>query len=83
MRIDRTRPLKRRLGREEIDQIVAKYRSGSSTHVLAADHHLAKRTIAALLRAQEVAMRRQGLSDVAGQSSYGALPSRSLACLDR
>ena len=61
-RTGRTRPFKRRPGREEIEQIIAKYRSGISTNQLITEHHLAKRTISALLRANRVALRRRGLS---------------------
>ena len=60
--VGRTRALKRRVGREEIDQIVTKYRSGISTNQLMAEHHIAKRTISTLLRANGVVLRRQGLS---------------------
>ena len=40
-RIDRTRHFKRRLDREETDQIIAKYRSGISTNQLMTEHQLA------------------------------------------
>jgi hypothetical protein len=60
--IGRTRPRKRRLTRTEIDQIIAKYQSGASTNQLKDEHHLGKDTISALLRANGVAMRRQGLT---------------------
>ncbi|MFH5208603.1 helix-turn-helix domain-containing protein [Antrihabitans sp. NCIMB 15449] len=59
----RTHALKRQVGRAEVDEIVAKYESGISTNQLMAEHHLAKRTIAALLKANGVTMRRQGLTD--------------------
>jgi hypothetical protein len=59
----RTRALKRQVGREEIDQIIAKYQSGVSTNQLMTEHHLAKRTISALLKANGVQLRRQGLTD--------------------
>jgi hypothetical protein len=54
--------LKRRLDEAEIDQIIAKYGSGASTNQLMTEHHLAKRTISALLKANGVLLRRQGLS---------------------
>jgi len=58
-----TRRWKRRLGRAEIDEIIAKYQSGVSSNRLMSDHHLAKRTISKLLKANGVHMRRQGLTD--------------------
>jgi hypothetical protein len=68
--VGRTRALKRRVGREEIEQIVAKFRFGISTNRLATDHHLAKRTISALLRANGVTLRRQGLTpEQAGEAA--------------
>jgi hypothetical protein len=63
--------LKRRLSREEINQIVAKYHSGASTNQLVTEHHLAKRTISALLRANGVSLRRQGLTEQqAGEAAH-------------
>ena len=50
----RTPRLKRRLDRAEIDEIAAKYRSGISTNQLMVEHHLAKRTISALLKSNGV-----------------------------
>jgi hypothetical protein len=58
----RTRALKRQIGREEIERIVTKYQSGASTNQLMTEHHLAKRTISALLKANGVRLRRQGLT---------------------
>ena len=62
-RTGRTRALKRQPGREEIDQIIAKYQSGVSTNQLMTEHHLAKRTISALIKANGVTLRRQGLTN--------------------
>jgi len=42
---------------------MAKYQSGISTNQLMREHHLAKRTISALLRARGVRLRREGLSE--------------------
>jgi hypothetical protein len=76
----RTRALKRRVGRDEIDQIITKYNSGISTNQLMTEHHLAKRTITALLQANGVALRRQGLTDKqARQAAYFYRGGRSLA----
>ena len=49
-----TRPPKRKPDRAAIDQIIAKYQSGVSTNQLMTEHHLAKRTISARLRARGV-----------------------------
>ncbi|MET0993884.1 MAG: helix-turn-helix domain-containing protein, partial [Mycobacterium sp.] len=79
-RVGRTRKLKRRLDRVEIDQIIAKYESGVSTNQLMTQHHLAKRTISGLLRANGVAMRRQGLTvDQAREAADLYQAGRSLA----
>lgn len=59
----RPRTHKRQLGRAEIDEIITKYKSGISTNQLMVGHHLAKRTIAVLLKSNGVTMRRQGLSE--------------------
>lgn len=78
--VDRKRPLKRRVSRAEIDQIIAKYRSGISTNQLMAEHHLAKRTISALLNANGVTMRHQGLTyEQAREAAELYRASRSLA----
>ena len=53
---------KRWVGQAEIEQIIAKYQSGVSTNQLMTEHHLAKRTISALLKANGVRLRRHGLS---------------------
>jgi hypothetical protein len=57
-----TRRLKRRLDWAEIDQIVTEYLSGTSTDQLMTEHHLAKRTISVLLKANGVQLRCQGLT---------------------
>jgi hypothetical protein len=46
-----------------VDQIVAKYESRISTNQLKDEHHLGKDTISALLKANGVALRRQGLNN--------------------
>jgi hypothetical protein len=58
----RARPLKRRIIGAEVDDIIAKYRSGISTNELMREHHVVKRTISALLKANGVALRRQGFT---------------------
>lgn len=58
----RARPLKRRIDSAEVDDIIAKYRSGISTNELMREHQVAKRTISALLKANGVALRRQGFT---------------------
>jgi hypothetical protein len=55
--------LKRQADRAEVDDIIAKYQSGVSTNHLMTEHHLAKRTISALLKANGITMRRQGLTE--------------------
>jgi hypothetical protein len=57
------RPYKRTRDQAEIDEMCRKYRSGISTNQLMAEHHLAKRTTSALLRANGVQLRRQGLNN--------------------
>jgi hypothetical protein len=76
----RTHALKRQVGAAEIDEIIAKYQSGISTNQLITEHHLAKRTISALLRANGVSLRRQGLSDTeATEAADLYIAGRSLA----
>ena len=71
---------KRRLSKPEIDQIIAKYQSGASTNQLMIEHHLAKRTISALLRARGAKLRRQGLTDdQAREAANLYIAGRSLA----
>jgi hypothetical protein len=78
--IGRTRRLKRRLDRAEIGQIIAKYQSGISTNQLMMEHHLAKRTISALLRSNGVTLRREGLStEQADKAANFYAAGRSLA----
>jgi uncharacterized protein YeeX (DUF496 family) len=62
---------KRRLTSDEINAIVAKYRAGMSTNQLKDEHHLGKDTISALLRANGVAMRRQGLTAEQAREAAG------------
>jgi hypothetical protein len=60
--------------------MIAKYQSGISTNQLMTEHHLAKRTISATLKANSVTLRRQGLTDKEAQQAaelYSA--GRSLA----
>jgi hypothetical protein len=78
--IGRTRSRKRRLTKTEIDQIIAKYQSGASTNQLMREHHLAKSTISALLRARGAKLRHQGLTDEQAReaATYYAV-GRSLA----
>lgn len=74
------RAYKRMLAQAEIDEICRKYRSGISTNQLMAEHHLAKRTISALLRANGVQLRRQGLdSEQAREAVDLYATGRSLA----
>ena len=68
------------MGSEETEQIVAKYQSGISTNRIATEHHLAKRTISALLRANGVDLRHQGLThEQAGEAAELYAAGHSLA----
>jgi hypothetical protein len=79
-RVGRTRRLKRRLDNVEIDQIISKYQAGISTNQHISEHHLAKRTISALVKANGVTIRRQGLRDQEAREAVTLYRSgRSLA----
>ncbi|MCG5434295.1 hypothetical protein LV457_18650 [Mycobacterium sp. MYCO198283] len=54
------RALKRQVSQAEIDEMSRKYRAGVSANELMTQHHLAKRTISALLRANGVVLRSRG-----------------------
>lgn len=67
------------MGSDEIDQIIAKYQSGMSMNELAREHHLAKRTISALLKSNGITVRRQGLTEEWAKEAAGLYTSgRSL-----
>ena len=73
---------KRRLETAEIDQIVAEYTSGASTHEIAKTHSISKSRVAGLLRDQDVKLRRQGLTAKQVSEAIQLYPAgRSLAWL--
>ncbi|MEV6135177.1 hypothetical protein AB0L63_03740 [Nocardia sp. NPDC051990] len=51
---------KKQLGPAEVAEIIAKYTAGTSMAQLKAEHHMAKRTVAKLLRENGVAIRPHG-----------------------